>query len=92
MGSIHGGPVFPFVERLAQSAQNMSNPVGGASLASSGAVMAGWGGLHEAMSSCGIHTREGLSEWVHAMGFPLLDAAVSQDARVRVRASDMASV
>ena len=93
VGSIHG----PLLMWLTQSAQNVSVPVGEANLSGSEAVMAGWDGLPEAMSARGIHSREGLSEWVHAMGFPLprwsanfsgraqerlLNAAVSHDGRV----------
>ena len=61
------------------------------------AVMAAWDALHGAMRAWGIRSREGLSEWVHAQGFPqprwgahfsgraqerLLNAAANHDARV----------
>ena len=61
--------------------------------------MPGWDALHWAMRAWGIRCREGLSEWVHAQGFPqprwrahfsgraqerLLNAAANLDARVTV--------
>ena len=61
------------------------------------AVLAAWDALHGAMRAWGIRSREGLSEWVHAQGFPqprwgahfsgraqerLLNAAANHDARV----------
>ena len=51
------------------------------------AVMAAWDALHGAMRAWGIRSREGLSEWVHAQGFPQprLGAHFSGRAQERLR-------
>ena len=82
---------------LADSAQNVSISVGGDSMSGRDAVMAAWDALHAAMRAWGIRSREGLSEWVQAQGFPqprwgahfsgraqecLLNAAANHDVRV----------
>ena len=55
------------LQRLADSAQNVS---GGDSMSGRDAAMAVWDVLHGAMRAWGIRSREGLSAWVHAQGFP----------------------
>ena len=69
----------------------------GNSMSGRDAVMAAWDALHGAMRAWGIRSREGLSECVHAQGFPqprwgahfsgraqerLLNATANHDARV----------
>ena len=77
--------------------QDLSIPVCGAEMRGHDAVMAGWEALHQALNVMGIHSVEGLSEWVSGQGFPqprwgahfcgraqerLLNSAAHIDARV----------